>query len=79
MLEKLKFQVPLSNYKNCSLDLIFFKFETYHLVFCLGSGVNFFRQLKLDILYTVGNAFNLFNCKKKYVFSTIAISAFTLV
>ena len=36
--------------EECSLDLIFFKLETDHLVFWLGTGAIFFKQLKLEFL-----------------------------
>ena len=48
--------------------------ETYHLVFFLGTGADFYEQLKLDFLDTLVKAFNY-----KKSFLQLHISAYLIV
>ena len=44
----------------------FLKLETYHLVFFLGAGADFFQQLKPDILRDFSESIYFFNHKSHF-------------
>ena len=50
----------------------FLKLETYHLVFFLGAGADFFQQLKPDILRDFSESIYFFNHKKSFLQMLIA-------